>query len=199
MELLMDKIYECARNFRVLMELKYHIVVSKNRRAIELVLDFVETDFRHISGLHYIDDIEIENDPQKLISAILDEDITDTTLDKSQKYKSNILYEGGSIENRVSEMRYLENYLDADNFIRICQMQDFGSKIRADFFIESTLKDRGTTAYIFIRKREESDTYVIVSFFEKHQVYQGINLYWMLKEKISKTVTVELYRNKNFK
>ena len=96
-------------------------------------------------------------------------------------------------------MRYLERYLDADNFIRIYQMQDFGSKINADFFIESTLKERGTTAYIFLRKRQESDNYVIVSFFQKYQMYKGTNLYWMLKEKISDIGTIELYRNKNYK
>ena len=114
-----------------------------------MILDFAETDFRHASGLHYIDDIEIENNPQELISSILDENKTDTVLAKSQKYKSETLYEGGSIEERISEMRYLERYLDADNFIRIYQMQDFGSKINADFFIESTLKERGTTAFLF--------------------------------------------------
>lgn len=73
LELLMDKIYECASGFRKLMKVKYRI------------------------------------NPQELISAILDENITDTVLDKSQKYKSETLYEGGSIEERISEMRYLES------------------------------------------------------------------------------------------
>ena len=195
----MDKIYECTSGFRKLMKVKYRMVVSRDRKSRELILDFAETDFRHASGLHYIDDIEIENNPQELISAILDKKITDTVLNKSQKYKSETLYEGGSIEERISEMRYLERYLDADNFIRIYQMQDFGSKINADFFIESTLKERGTTAYIFLRKRQESDNYVIVSFFKKYQMYKGTNLYWMLKEKISDIGTIELYRNKNYK
>ena len=118
----MDKIYECASGFRKLMKVKYRMVVSRDRKSRELILDFAETDFRHASGLHYIDDIEIENNPQELISAILDKKITDTVLNKSQKYKSETLYEGGSIEERISEMRYLERYLDEDNFIRIYQM-----------------------------------------------------------------------------
>ena len=68
----MDKIYECTSGFRKLMKVKYRMVVSRDRKSRELILDFAETDFRHASGLHYIDDIEIENNPQELISAILD-------------------------------------------------------------------------------------------------------------------------------
>ena len=63
-------------------------------------------------------------------------------------------------------------------------MQEFGSKVMADFFIESTLKDLNSTVYIFLRKRQESENYVVVSFFKKYQTYCGVNLYWMLKEKI---------------
>mgnify|MGYP004451222839 FL=1 len=195
----MDKIYECANMFRKLINSTYYFVISRNRKTMELVLDFKETDFRHISGLHYIDDIDIERNPQKILSAIISKKITDEVLEKSQKYKADKLYEGGSIKNRVHEMRYLEKYLDVDNFIRIYEMQDFGSMIKADYFIESTLKDRNNTAYIFLRKRKESDHYVIVSFFEKHQAYQGVNLYWMLKKKKDCTGIIELYRNQNYK
>ena len=51
----MDKIYECGRKFADLLNCKYHLVVSGNRKIMKLTLDFKETDLRHISGLHYID------------------------------------------------------------------------------------------------------------------------------------------------
>ena len=123
----MDKIYECGRKFADLLNCKYHLVVSGNRKIMKLTLDFKETDLRHISGLHYIDDIVIENSPSKLFTAILKKEITDDVLKKSRKYNSKELYEGGSIEERVSEMRFLERYLDENNFIRIYRMQEFGN------------------------------------------------------------------------
>ena len=195
----MDKIYECGRKFADLLNYKYHLVVSGNRKIMKLTLDFKETDLRHISGLHYIDDIVIENSPSKLFTAILKKEITDDVLKKSRKYNSKELYEGGSIEERVSEMRFLERYLDENNFIRIYRMQEFGSKVMADFFIESTLKDLNSTVYIFLRKRQESENYVVVSFFKKYQTYRGVNLYWMLKEKIKENDSIELYRNQNYR
>lgn len=80
----MDKIYECGRKFADLLNCKYHLVVSGNRKIMKLTLDFKETDLRHISGLHYIDDIVIENSPSKLFTAILKKEITDDVLKKAE-------------------------------------------------------------------------------------------------------------------
>ena len=40
----MDKIYECGRKFADLLNCKYHLVVSGNRKIMKLTLDFKETD-----------------------------------------------------------------------------------------------------------------------------------------------------------
>ena len=42
-----------------------------------------------------------------------------------------------------------------------------------------------TKMYIFIRKRIESDNYVVVSYFRKKVVFHGISTYWLSKEKIT--------------
>ena len=78
-------------------------------------------------------------------------------------------------------------------------MQDFGSLIKADFFIEATKIERNTTVYIFIRKRVENDNFVIVSFFKKAVVYKGTAAYWMIKKKTVGDSEVELYRNQNYR
>lgn len=164
-----------------------------------MTLDFKITDFRHIAGLQYIDDINIEENPEKLFTSILNKTVTDEILLKSRKY-SSLSFEGGSVKDRVEELCFLEQYLDKKNFIRIFQVQDFGSLIRADYFIESSDFTRHSTAYIFFRKREENDNYVIVSFFKKANVtYKGIYLYWMLKEKFENGNKIELYRHPNYK
>lgn len=172
----MDKIYECANNFNHILKTKYLFTIVSRRKLKKLVLDFETKDFRHIPGLHYVDDISIENNPSKLIQAVLEGSVTDEILEKSNKYIKTSR-EGGSIKERVQELCYLEEYLDTSDFIRIFEMQDFGSLIKADYFIEASISQRHTTVYIFIRKRQENDNYVVVSFFKKSTVYRGSSVY----------------------
>lgn len=190
-------IYECGKSFKNLLNVKYHFVISVNRKIRHLTIDFQSEDFRHVSGLHYIDDITIEKNPSKIINAILSNEITDELLDKSSKY-TMIIKDFGSVKERISEMCFLEEYLDKSDFIRIFQMQDFGSIIDAEYFIEASNFNRHSTVYIFIRKRKENDTYVIVSFFKKHNAYNGQTTYWMHKVKEKGTAITELYKHPNY-
>lgn len=67
----MDIIYECANNFTKLVNTKYHFVFVQNRKSHDIILDFYPSDFRHATGLHHVTDIVIENNPVKLVDAIL--------------------------------------------------------------------------------------------------------------------------------
>lgn len=193
----MDIIYECGKNYQNLLGIKYHFTISENRKIKHMTIDFQPEDFRHASGLHYINDITIENDPSKMLTAILNSDITDEILNKSNKYKA-ASHLSDSIKERINELRYLEDYLDHSDFIRIYQMQNFGSMIDADYFIEASDFNRQSTVYIFIRKREENNNYVMVSFFKKHAIYKGKATYWMKKVKEKNGVLTELYRHPNY-
>ena len=196
----MDIIYESVNNFIELTNTKYRFVFSQNRKSHSIVLDFHPSDYRHATGLHHVTDIVLENNPSKLIYAVLKKTpqaITDEILEKSRKYKEFSPY-SGSIKERVSDFRYLENCLDTSDFMRIYQIQRFGSQIRADFFIESFCKAIRENVYIFLRKRAESDNYVIVSFFRKKVVFEGISTYWLLKEKITPTETYEIYKRDTY-
>lgn len=196
----MNIVYESADNFIKITNKKYRFIVSHKRKTQEIILDFYPSDYRHATGLHYITDIVIERNPVKLIDAILKEPymVTDEILDKSKKYNEISPYTG-SIKERLSDMRFLESCLDSSDYIRIYQIQPFGSIIGADYFIESFCKEIKSNVYIFIRKREESDTYVIVSFFRKSVLFKGTSIYWMLKEKITDKGVIELYRHSNYK
>ena len=167
----MDIIYESANNFIKLENVKYHFVFVRNRKSHDIILDFQITDFRHATGLHHVTDIVIENNPAKMVDDILHKNppvITDEKLDGSKKYKEVAPFTG-SIKQRVSDMRFLEKCLDTSDFMRIYQVQPFGSFIKADYFIESYCKEISENIYIFIRKRDESNNYVIVSYFRKRQ------------------------------
>lgn len=193
----MDTIYKCGQNFQSLLDVKYHFAISVKRKIRHLTIDFQPEDFRHISGLHYIDDISIENNPSKVMDAIMSDEITDKILDKSSKY-TVANKDSGSIKERIAEMCYLESYLDKSDFFRIFQMQDFGSLIDAEYFIEASNNSRKSTVYIFLRQRTESENYVIVSFFKKHSTYKGQTAYWMEKVKEKSSVVTELYKHPNY-
>lgn len=195
----MDTILQCGQRYKDILSVKYHFTISVKRKIRKLTLDFCIEDFRHASGLHYIDDISIESNPSKVIDSILNQQITDDMLAKSNKYTTAKTASGSSIKERIAEMCYLEEYLDSSDIIRIYEMQNFGSFIKADYYIEATNRSRQTTVYIFIRKRIENDNYVMVSFFKKYENYKGSAAYWMLKEKEKKGVITELYRNKQYK
>ena len=185
------------KNYQNLLSVKYRFVFSLNRKTKEIFLDFKHTDFRHMAGLHYLDDINISRDPNKTLQSIFNKDITDEVLCKSRKYREESLY-CGTIENRIIDIRHLEDFLDVSDFLRIYKMQPFGSQINADYFIESSIRAYKRTVYIFIKKREEDESYVINSFFAKQLTFSGTSTYWMLKQKIQNNDIKELYRHKNF-
>ncbi len=83
----MDILYECAAKFVVLQDFEYTFVVSKNRKSLELKLNFIESDFFHLAGLQYLTDISIPQNRKKILQAIIEKkDITDIVLQKSRFY-----------------------------------------------------------------------------------------------------------------
>lgn len=83
----MDKIYECAAKFIALENYKYRFVVSQKRKSRELLLNFYDTDFFHLAGLHYLTDISIPKNRQDTLKNIIEKKkITDELLHKSRFY-----------------------------------------------------------------------------------------------------------------
>lgn len=198
----MDTITKCATNFKRMLETKYKFDVSKKRSIRSLVLDFYKTDFYHLVGFQYLDDIDIDRNPSNTIDVICDDSaITDEILQLSTNYKCKDNDER-DIEGRIHELVYLEEYLDTDNIIKIFTMRDIRSGstlINADYVILSQRPNSSTSSYIFLRKRKESDTYCIVSFFKKGQIcYGGEKLYWMMKTKINNNGETVLFKHKNY-
>lgn len=198
----MDVIYECAKNFSVLKTYIYRFVVSKNRKTWELKLNFKDSDFFHIAGFHYLTDISISRNRKNTLKEIVEKNkITDELLHKSKLFSNP--EPNKDIKSRIEELRFLEEYLDTDNIIRIYNTRNdkyINSAINADYIIESKLKGNNYSVYIFLKTRKEDSNYLCVnSFFKKGNVtYGGDFLFWMLKEKITPTKHIILYQHKNY-
>lgn len=201
----MEQIQESAKQFKRMADtISYRFVTARNRKSHKFTLTFRASDFYHAAGLQHLTDLEIPRNTDA-ITWVQNNHITDEYLKKSKKYNSKE-DEEKDIESRIRELQYLEQYLDCNNFIRIFQPNpqnqkgERTSKIECEFIIESQFKKPGPVVYICIRKREEDDTYVIVSFFkENKQKYGGVNLYWMQKVKIEHGTEHILMQNKNYK
>ena len=64
----MDLIYECAAKFILLEQYEYKFIVSKKRKTWEINLNFCDSDFFHLAGLHYLTDISIPRNRKKTLS-----------------------------------------------------------------------------------------------------------------------------------
>lgn len=197
----MDIIFECAKNFEKLIAVSYRFIVSKSRKMQSVLVDFSATDFYHLAGFQYLTDLAISKDRSRTISLILSNAITDNLLSSSSKFCSKKNAER-DISSRIEELRYLEKYIETDNFINIFTLRNtpwLNSQIDAEYVIKSRLPGSLTDVFIFLRKRKESDYYCVVSFFvKKESDYGGDKLYWMLKEKITSDARIVLYQHPNF-
>ncbi len=200
----MDKIQESAVHFLNLVNTTSYVFHLANRNVRVVSLNFMLRDFHHMAGLQYLTDIKIPRDRKNTISWILNEDhpITDEYLAQSEFYKGKPNDEK-DIESRIERLRFLEQYLDENNIIRIFSPKDGpqnNSVIKCDYIIESRLADTFSTVYIFLKHRNGiGSPCTIVSFgVKKNVAYGGRNLYWMLKDKIVDGVRQTIYQHPKY-
>lgn len=199
----MDKIQECATVFRTLASTTSYIFHTSLKGKISVIeIDFQESDFHHAIGLQYLVDIEIPRNTKKTVDWILDNKITDMYLAQSCFYKGK-LNDEKDVEKRISEFRYIEEYLDSNNIVYIYSPHNApknNSLIPCDYIIESKLPNKNTTVYIFIKRRQtNSNLFRIISFGVKKKVsYGGIYTYVMLKDKIVNAVRKTMFRHRKY-
>mgnify|MGYP001042160069 FL=1 len=179
----MGDIQEALCVFQKLMDYKYKFTISHKKVAYDLELDFNEKDFRHMAGLHYLDDIDIPNAPKTLFDKIENEKINDRYLSESVNY-TKVQDSYANVKSRIFGLKYLEKFLDSRNIIcKYVKYMNLYSSINADYMIKSVVDH--IKAYIFLRKRKHGKGYCICSFFiEPQNDYKGIGVYWLYKSKI---------------
>lgn len=200
----MNKIQECAVRFLNLVNTTSYVFHIAKRDVRVIALDFKLADFHHLAGLQYLTDINIPRNKKNTIFWILDKanPVTDEYLAQSKFYKGKP-YDEKDIENRIANLRFLEQYLDENNIISIYSPKDGpqnNSFIKCDYIIESRLKEFHITVYIFLKHRAGIGSPCgIISFGVKKNVsYGGQKLYWMLKDKIINGNRITIYQNPKY-
>lgn len=195
----MDILYEAAAKYLGLEQSEYKFILSRGHKheLLHVHLTFRDIDFYHLTGVQHIDDISIPRNRKKTLDNILfHKTISTELLMRSNQYTHPL--PNLDIPKRIEELRYLEQYLDIENDIKIyvpTYPHSTQSMINADYLISSRIPKHPELVYIFLKKRDYDETYRVVSFSPKGTVsYSGITLYWMSKEKITSGITTTLYR-----
>jgi hypothetical protein len=178
----MDKLQECAKAFGKLLDTQYHIVLGRKGKTVDLTVEFSPIDFHHLMGLGKLKDLRIATqNREQVFSLILNGTISDSAINKS-RYVSQI-------QNRFSPLAAIERIFDNNELIfRYNERKHKYSLIQADYLLSTPYA--GTDIYIFLAKKDQSDTLFCRSFFPKENKDYTIGqaAYTLLyKEKITIT------------
>lgn len=128
-----------AQEFQKLLDYKYEFIVVKNRNSepLKLTLTFSKSDFFHLCGFQYLDDLRHLNTNT---GVVFDEIINGNSQYSDSMFESSVYY--SKIEDRVQLLEKLETLLDnKDNVNRSHRILKFNrnannnSRIEADFII----------------------------------------------------------------
>lgn len=178
----MDKLQERAISFRKLLDYEYKIKLGRKGKITEFTLDFEDSDFYHLLGLHKLNDVLTGNIATgKVFEDCLKGKISFKTIEKSVFFQK--------LGNRFEYFNRLEEMLDSNDIVFKCNtnsMRTF-SHIIADFELKNIYED--LTFYIFIARRPYSLKQFCKSFINDEIVdytYGQTRMTLLYKEKVNK-------------
>ena len=95
----MDGLLTCAKAFEDLLPVKYHIIIGRKGKSVDLTVSFEAVEFHHLVGLHKLHDLRLSRaSREKVFSQILSGQITLEDIKKSRYFYS--------IQNRLLSTPY---------------------------------------------------------------------------------------------
>ena len=178
-----DKLQRCALAFKKLIDPQYEIIIGRKGQMSKIILNFSETEFVHLAGLHKLVDNEFFRTAsrKKVFDYAVDGKISYDSLTKSENFDF--------VKDRVEYFEFLESMLDSNDIIfKYNSKKNIFSLIQADYLLQSAHDSRDI--YIFLDRLENSDFHFCRSFFPKgdKDYTAGQTKYTLLyKKKINKT------------
>lgn len=142
----MDELQRCAGNYMRLVNIKYRIIVGRKGETLEFVIGFHPSNFHHLAGLHKLIDVSHFQDIRRsdVLKKLLSGEYSMKDVENSKYIKK--------IRERIDLVAGLEDFLDSNEFIfRYDSHKNKGSRIKADFLLQSKKNER--EAYLFLVKR----------------------------------------------
>lgn len=155
-----DKLQMCALAFQKLIDTQYEIILGRKGQMSKIILNFSETEFVHLAGLHKL----VDNDffrtasRKKVFDYALNGKIAYDTLTQSKNFYF--------VKDRIEYFEFLESMLDSNDIIfKYNSKKQIFSLIQADYLLQSSHNRRDV--YIFLDRLENSDFHFCRSFFPK--------------------------------
>ncbi len=141
----MDGLLTCAKAFEDLLPVKYHIIIGRKGKSMDLAVSFEAIEFHHLMGLHRLQGLRLSKaSHEKVFSQILSGQTTLDDIKKSRYF--------GNIQNRPEPFQKIEALFDK-NALVFC----YNRKIQALSLIEAecllSTPHEYTDVYIFPDKK----------------------------------------------
>lgn len=140
----MGLLLDAARAWEKMCLISYQFTYGMNKKLHHIVLSFQEEQFAHLSGIHYISDIDLSLPYKKsnFLTMVLHGNIPEESITRSCHW--------ADITNRLEAIIRLERILDSDFSLYLFRANrlPFHSNIDASFLIKD--KITGDTVFLFV-------------------------------------------------
>ena len=184
----MGDILATAKSYSNLLDVEYHILLGKKGKNLSLIISFEETQFFHLAGFQYLEDIPdiFRSKRDVLFNKILSGIITQNQIESSKFYPE--------IKDRIEYLVFLEQIMDSNEtvFKYNPKLETF-SAIQADFLLKNELEARNI--FTFLSQKKSNGKYFCRSFFPQlDKDYSACQTKWTLlyKKKIKKSTGREI-------
>lgn len=177
-----DKLQRCALAFQKLIDTQYEIIIGRKGQMSKIILNFSETEFVHLAGLHKLTDNDFFRTAsrKKVFYYALNGKISYDTLTKSENFDF--------VKERIEYFEFLENMLDRNDIIfKYNSKKNVFSLIQANYLLQSG--HTGRDIYIFLDRLDNTDLHFCRSFFpkgDKDFTVGQTKMTLLYKEKINK-------------
>jgi hypothetical protein len=157
----MDLLKKAAAAWQELYKIKYSITYGKKRKLYDVDITFKKSDFYHLAGFQYLDDLDFPNIPPNVyIDSILKNEIKGSFIEKGVMYEE-------IVKSRLLALADLQQALDKNIELYVFNRANcpFHTVIEASNLILGNSKSNDI--FVFLVKNE--DRYVCSSIFLKQE------------------------------
>ncbi len=152
----MDVLQLCAQNYSALCQYTYDCTIARKNTSTDLKFTFSPYEFRHLAGLHRLENPKLRKNSERILKEILAGKITLETLRSS----ANWAEEGAKVLLRLDALSQLDRLMDEFFLIfgfsgeKLAAVKPpIRTRIDADYLIKFQLES-GITFFFSVRQRE---------------------------------------------
>lgn len=173
-------IEQCQQIFDKLLTTEYVFILGRKGQSETIVLNFDTSDFYHIVGLQYLEDLPQLQSARDLVYQRLKNGTTLLDAVRNSPHYNKI------VQERMTPFLKIVSMLESDSLVFRFNRREARhvaiSRLRFDYMFEATDPASGKTVFIFLRRRSDTDNqYTLTTIFYKgHVDFSAGNTRWII-------------------